>query len=176
MVWQMAESYPGEPMALLKSEFGHMYCMRVLSEDRPEYVKIMLATQLSGFEIGEDMRAIFGPLLGSGVFAAEGELWKISDFDPFDRHSLQDIAQIKNRLHKGYADGISRFAMDASTEFLFGHNTQTLSAGLPYPFYVPLTAASAPEHRSIKFATALKCAAYTTSTPTTSSSLSLESY
>ncbi|KAJ6563339.1 cytochrome P450 [Mycena vulgaris] len=179
MVRQMAESYPGEPMALLEREFGHTYCMRVLFEDRfitsePEYVKIMLATQFSGFEKGEDTRAIFGPLLGSGVFAADGEYLflfhramtrpffkrdRISDFELFDRHSLQAIAQIKNRLHEGYAvdfqDVISRFAMDASTEFLFGHDAQTLSAGLPYPFYVPLTAASAPEHRSTKFAAAL---------------------
>ncbi|KAJ7732923.1 cytochrome P450 [Mycena maculata] len=171
--------YPGEPLMLLAKKMGHIYSARVFFEDRffvtePEYIKIMLATQFNNFEKGEDSREIFGTLLGLGVFAADGELWKfhramtrpffkrdrVSDFDLFDRHSNHAIAQIKKRIGEvhpfDFQDLISRFAMDSSGEFLFGHDAQTLSAGLPYPFYVPQTASAlGSEHMSTKFAAAL---------------------
>ncbi|KAJ7689971.1 cytochrome P450 [Mycena rosella] len=174
----MAERYPGEPLAILSKKVGYTFSLRVLFEDRfftsePEHLKIMLATQFNSFEKGEDLRAVFGPLLGSGVFAADGDLWKfhramtrpffkrdrISDFELFDRHSLDAIVHIKKRLKEGYPfdfqDMVSRFAMDASGEFLFGHDAHTLAAGLPYPFYLPLPATSAPVHPSTDFAAAL---------------------
>ncbi|KAJ7463233.1 cytochrome P450 [Mycena latifolia] len=175
---EMADSYPGEGPAVLAKTVGYTFDMRVLFEDRfftaePEYLKIILATQFDSFEKGEDTRAIFGSLLGSGVFGADGDLWKfhramtrpffkrdrVSDFELFDRHSLDAIAQIKKRLYEGYPvdfqDMISRFAMDSSGEFLFGHDAQTLASGLPYPFYVPLPETSGPAHASTKFAAAL---------------------
>jgi hypothetical protein len=34
---------------------------------------------------------------------------------------------------------VSRFAIDTSTEYLFGHDFRTLSAGLPYPASSPLS-------------------------------------
>ncbi|KAJ7480774.1 cytochrome P450 [Mycena latifolia] len=156
----MADSYPCEPLALLGKTVGQMFSVRLLFKDRvfglggtvttePEHLKF------NSFEKGDDMRAIFDPLLGTGVFAADGEFWKfhramtrpffkrdrISDFKPFDRHSLDAIAQIRRRLHEGYAidfhDMISRSAMDASGESLFGDNAQTLAAGLPYRASAP---------------------------------------
>ncbi|KAJ7512111.1 cytochrome P450 [Mycena galericulata] len=173
---QFATRFPGEPLALIARKQGHTFSMRVLFEDRffttePEHLKIMLATQFTDFEKGEDTRAIFGPLLGSGVFAADGELWKfhramtrpffkrdrVSDFELFDRHSHEAIAHVKQRLREGYPidfqDMISRFALDSSGEFLFGHDAHTLGAGLPYPFYVPQAATS--ESASTRFAAAL---------------------
>ncbi|KAJ7155172.1 cytochrome P450 [Mycena filopes] len=153
---EMGKRYPGEPIALICKELGHMFCMRVLFENRfftsePEHLKSILATQFNSFEKGEDSRVIFGPLLGSGVFIVDGDLWKfhramtrpvfkrdrISDFELFDRHSQHAVAQIKKRLHEGhpvdFQDLISRFAMDTSAEFLFGRDPHTLSAPLPYP-------------------------------------------
>jgi hypothetical protein len=54
---------------------------------------------------------------------------------------------------------ISRFAMDSSGEFLFGHNAHTLAAGLPYPSSVPVSAIStADADASNAFATALSLA------------------
>ncbi|KAJ7802611.1 hypothetical protein B0H14DRAFT_2614182 [Mycena olivaceomarginata] len=65
---------------------------------------------------------------------------RISDFELFDRHSRDAIASIQNRLREGYPidfqDVVSRFAMDSSSEFLFGHNPHTLAAGLPYPSHI----------------------------------------
>ncbi|KAJ6626539.1 cytochrome P450 [Mycena sp. CBHHK59/15] len=182
----MAKRYPGEPLALIAKDAGHTFSMRVLFEDRffttePEYLKIILATQFNSFEKGEDTRAIFGALLGSGVFGADGEFHRamtrpffkrdrISDFELFDRHSRDAITQIKKRLHEDTpstfrCDMISRFAMDSSGEFLFGHDAQTLSAGLPYPFYAPSTATSASDHTSTKFAAALNSGPFGASWP-----------
>lgn len=52
---------------------------------------------------------------------------------------------------------ISRFAMDASSEFLFGHNAHTLAAGLPYPFSSSPSSPQAAESSSAstEFAAAL---------------------
>ncbi|KAJ7282384.1 hypothetical protein C8J57DRAFT_1710566 [Mycena rebaudengoi] len=44
--------------------------------------------------------------------------------------------------------------MDTSSEFLFGHDAKTLSAGLPYPFYAT-SGTAVTEHASTNFAAAL---------------------
>jgi hypothetical protein len=54
---------------------------RVLFQNRiitsePDYIKAILATQFDEFEKGPEIRQVFNPLLGTGVFAADGELWK----------------------------------------------------------------------------------------------------
>ena len=62
---------------------------------------------------------------------------RVSDFDVFDRHADQVIAKLKVRFKEGIAvdiqDILSRFTLDTATEFLFGQDVNTLSAGLPYP-------------------------------------------
>ncbi|KAJ7769936.1 cytochrome P450 [Mycena metata] len=45
--------------------------------------------------------------------------------------------------------------MDASSEFLFGRDAQTLSVTLPYPFYVPVPQTSGSTDSSTEFAAAL---------------------
>ncbi|KAJ7258451.1 cytochrome P450 monooxygenase pc-3 [Mycena haematopus] len=170
--------YPGEPLALLTKTLGNIFCLRILFENRfftcePEHLKILLSTEFNSFEKGEDTRVIFEPLLGSGIFSADGELWKfhramtrpffkrdrVSDFELFDRHSNDAISAIKTRSSEGYPidfqDIVSRFAMDSSSEFLFGHNAHTLAAGLPYPSYV---AAATNTDASSAFASALNLA------------------
>lgn len=59
----------------------------------PEYIKIILATQFDQFEkgvdsfgpltmhfvnndVGPEIRWLFRPLLGTGVFAVDGDLWR----------------------------------------------------------------------------------------------------
>jgi hypothetical protein len=62
---------------------------------------------------------------------------RIAHFDIFDRHATDAINRMKQRLKEGYPvdfqDAISRFTLDSATEFLFGSDVQSLSAGLPYP-------------------------------------------
>ncbi|KAJ6450403.1 cytochrome P450 [Mycena sanguinolenta] len=151
--------HPAEPLTQLTKSLGNIYCLRILFENRfftcePEHMKILLATGFNSFEKGEDTRVVFEPLLGSGIFSSDGELWKfhramtrpffkrdrLSDFELFDRHSNEAVSAIKDRLREGhpidFQDVVSRFAMDSSSEFLFGRNPHTLAAGLPYPSYV----------------------------------------
>ncbi|KAF9448162.1 cytochrome P450 monooxygenase pc-2 [Macrolepiota fuliginosa MF-IS2] len=138
---------------------------RVLFENRiitaePDYIKIILATQFDHFEKGAETRWLLQPLLGTGVFAADGELWKfhrsmtrpffsrdrISHFDIFDRHAEDALDRLAERLGKGVAvdfqDLVGRFTLDSATEFLFGRDVQSLSGALPYPYDHPSHASS----------------------------------
>ena len=92
---------------------------------------------------------------------------RITDFDNFERHADDVIEQMKDRLRAGHAidfqvnlfrslgfrfanhqsmngqrysqDAISRFTLDSASEFLLGHDVQSLSSGLPYPFNVTIS-------------------------------------
>jgi hypothetical protein len=49
---------------------------------------------------------------------------------------------------------VSRFTLDSATDFLFGNDVRSLSAGLPYPYNSPLSASYAHSHPSNVFAQA----------------------
>ncbi|KAF8804608.1 cytochrome P450 [Phlegmacium glaucopus] len=147
---------------------GYAFNTRILFQNRmvtaePEHIKEILATQFEKYEKGPEFREITHPLLGSGVFAADGELWKfhrsmtrpfftkdrISHFENFDRHADEAINQIKTRFREGYAvdiqDVAARFTLDSATEFLFGNDVHSLTAGIPYPHNSPQPAAASEE-------------------------------
>ncbi|KAF7798790.1 hypothetical protein EIP86_010015 [Pleurotus ostreatoroseus] len=99
----------------------------------------------------------FKTVLGTGVFNADGEMWKfhrnmtrpfftkerISHFDIFDRHADEALRLLRERLHEGHPvdiqDLMGRFTLDSATEYLFGQNVDSLSAPLPYPPSSPLS-------------------------------------
>ena len=62
---------------------------------------------------------------------------RISDFDVFDRHADDAMRQAKLRLAEGYPidfqDLVARFTLDSATEYLFGKDVHSQSAGLAYP-------------------------------------------
>jgi hypothetical protein len=68
---------------------------------------------------------------------------RISDFDIFEKHAENAIHQMKIRLREGYPvdfqDVASRFTLDSATEFLFGKDVRSLSAGIVYPPKSPLS-------------------------------------
>ncbi|KAJ6601659.1 cytochrome P450 monooxygenase pc-2 [Mycena sp. CBHHK59/15] len=155
-----SEIYPGEPLAFHALHLGYTFSVRLFFQNRmitsePENIKAILATEFNGFEKGSEFRNVMEPLLGTGVFAADGNTLlnkfhrqmarpffhreRISDFDLFDRYAENAINQFKARLQEGYPadfqDMVSRFTMDAATSFLFNQDAHSLSAGLPYPFY-----------------------------------------
>ncbi|KAJ3512958.1 hypothetical protein NLJ89_g3229 [Agrocybe chaxingu] len=117
----------------------------------PEGHSIILASGFDKFEKGSEFREVFKPLLGSGVFAADGDLWKfhrsmtrpfftkdrISDFDNFERQAEEAIGQLKSRLREGYPvdiqDMAARFTLDSATEFLFGNDVRSLASPISYP-------------------------------------------
>ncbi|THU81667.1 cytochrome P450 [Dendrothele bispora CBS 962.96] len=154
----MRSGYPAEQLRHRLDTLGHTFNMRILFTDRiftaePEHIKAFLATQFEHFEKGEDSRSTFDSLLGTGVFAADGDLWKfhrtltrpffnrdrISHFDIFDRHAEEAISQMRERFRQGWAvdfqEVVSRFTIDSATEFLFGKDIGTLNEPLAYPFY-----------------------------------------
>ncbi|CAA7262215.1 unnamed protein product [Cyclocybe aegerita] len=156
MVENLKHGYPAEPFRRWAEGYGHTYRIHLLTEtalftDDPDAIKAMLATQFEAFEKGPIFQDQIDALLGTGVFNSDGEMWKfhrgitrpfftrerISDFDIYARNADRSLKQAKKRLAEGYSidfqDLVSRFTLDSATEFLFGHNVSSLSAGLPYP-------------------------------------------
>lgn len=154
--WEYHFGYIGNLVTNWGEQFGHTMSVMVFWEPRiftsdPEYIKRMLATDFEHFEKGSMFRSYMRSLLGTGVFNADGELWKfhrsmsrqfftrdrISDFDNFDRHADLALSKLRNRLREGVAvdlqDLFCRFTLDSASEFLFGSDLQSLSADLPYP-------------------------------------------
>ncbi|KAH9858786.1 cytochrome P450 [Lenzites betulinus] len=150
------QRFPRDVLFRLSQMYGNtfviqLYYMKRLFTSEPEHIKAILATDFGSFEKGPGFRSQMKSLLGVGVFNADGDLWKfhrsmarpffskdrISHFDIFDRHALDSISQLKTRMKEGYAvdwqDLVSRFTLDSATEFLFGKDVRSLSAGLPYP-------------------------------------------
>jgi cytochrome P450 len=152
----VAQGYPGDSFLEWSQRYGNTYQMRLLSDNRafttePEHVKQILATQFNAFEKGPYLQKIFQPFLGTGVFNSDGEMWKfhramtrpfftrerISHFEMFDSNSDRALKLGKARLREGYPidiqDLAARFTLDSATQFLFGSNVDSLSAGLAYP-------------------------------------------
>jgi cytochrome P450 len=138
----------------------------------PEYIKATLATQFESFEKGPMFNDQMREILGTGVFNSDGEMWKfhramtrpffskdrISHFHIFDKHASEALALLKAHLNEGFPvdiqDLASRFTMDSATEFLFGQNVHSLSAGIPHPHYSPLSKLTNHDHPANKFSRA----------------------
>ncbi|PPQ73503.1 hypothetical protein CVT24_007649 [Panaeolus cyanescens] len=167
---------------------GYTFNRRLLFQNRiitaePQHIKAILATQFDEFEKGPEVRYLFSPLLGTGVFAADGELWKfhrsmarpffskdrISHFENFDRHAEDALRQLKERLREGhpvdFQDLIARFTLDSATEFLFGNDAKSLAGGLPYPHYIQSSNSNTQfnDHPSSRFVNAFSQAQSVTS-------------
>ncbi|OAX41096.1 cytochrome P450 [Rhizopogon vinicolor AM-OR11-026] len=122
----------------------------------------ILATKFKSFAKGPMFWDQVHSLLGTGVFNSDGEPAqsteyrfhrsmtrpffskdRISHFDIFEKHATDAINQLKMRLRDGYPvdfqDMVSRFTLDSATEFLFGKDVCSLSAGLIYPPSSPLS-------------------------------------
>ncbi|KAJ3515203.1 hypothetical protein NLJ89_g1903 [Agrocybe chaxingu] len=148
--------FPAEHFRRWSETYGPTYRMNMLSTtaiftDDPEFIKTMLATQFDAFEKGPLFREQMESLLGTGVFNADGQMWKfhrsltrpfftrerLSDFDIYDRNAETALTLARQRLAQGHSvnfqDLFGRFTLDSATEFLFGHSVDSLSAGLPYP-------------------------------------------
>ncbi|KAF7323743.1 hypothetical protein MKEN_00595300 [Mycena kentingensis (nom. inval.)] len=117
----------------------------------PEYMKIVLATDFANYEKGSWLRGCMSSVLGTGVFASDGDMWRfhrqmtrpffnrerISDFDIFAHHADRAIALIQAAQHPiDFQDLASRFTMDSATSFLFGVCADTLQGALPLPHNV----------------------------------------
>ncbi|KAI0332394.1 cytochrome P450 monooxygenase pc-2 [Cubamyces sp. BRFM 1775] len=156
--------YMGEGLWDKVDELGHLHSIELLwnwmyMTDDANVIKAMLATDFAHFEKGAHFRELLKSVLGTGVFNADGDLWKfhrsmtrpyfsrdrISHFALFDVHADTAIRKMKERLRAGHADLIQRFTLDSATEFLFGACVHSLKSPLPLPHsHVDLTASSQP--------------------------------
>ncbi|KAK0481269.1 cytochrome P450 [Armillaria novae-zelandiae] len=156
IVDSVKDGYPDEAFHDWSEKYGSIFSFAVFSDTRlftidPEHVKAILTTEFQNFEKGAFSFAATKSLLGEGIFNVDGDMWKfhrtmtrplfnknrISDFDNFERHAVSTIRLIKARLREGYPvnfqDAVARFTLDSSTEYLFGKDVNSISAGLPYP-------------------------------------------
>ncbi|KAG9317011.1 cytochrome P450 [Chiua virens] len=168
--------YLGETLEQQRQEIGNTFTTRIFWENKlvttePEHVKAILATQFNSFAKGPISYDMTKSLLGTGVFNSDGDIWKfhrsmtrpfftrdrITDFETFERHTDDAITQTKARLKQGhpvdFQDMISRFTLDSATDFLFGKDVCSLSAGLVYPPKSPLSSnVEAQNHPANQFA------------------------
>ncbi|KAH8818590.1 cytochrome P450 [Flagelloscypha sp. PMI_526] len=137
-------------------EYGPTLCLNLFGERRilttePDYIKSILATDFESFGKGDIFMDQMKSLLGTGVFNADGEVWKfhrnasrkffvkerVQDFDNFDRHAeiaiKLAIEKAENGMAFDFQDLVGRFTLDSATEFLFGTDVKSLEAGLAFP-------------------------------------------
>ncbi|PCH44301.1 cytochrome P450 [Wolfiporia cocos MD-104 SS10] len=119
---------------------------RILTSD-PNHMKAILATNFQSFEKGDYFRRQMNSVLGTGVFNADGDLWKfhrslsrpffsrdrISDFETFGLHADEATLAIcaRNGSAIDIQDVLFRFTLDSATEFLLGSCVHSLYAVLP---------------------------------------------
>ncbi|KAJ3511197.1 hypothetical protein NLJ89_g4236 [Agrocybe chaxingu] len=148
--------YPADNLFEWAQEYGNSYRFNLFTAKffvtlEPDHVKAILATQFDSFVKGPMFLSQMDTLLGSGVFNADGEMWKfhramtrpfftrerISDFEIYERNCDVSLSQARVRLTEGYPvefqDLVSRFTLDSATEFLFGESVGSLCAGIAYP-------------------------------------------
>ncbi|KAI6099104.1 cytochrome P450 [Pisolithus sp. B1] len=138
-------------------EYGPIINFRIMFEDKifttePEHIKAILATQFNSFEKGKPSTGVaiafsyndFRSRVLGRTKRSTGN-WSVqlgrrnmevpSLYDP--THTEDALSQAKARLQEGYPvdfqDMVGRFTLDSATEFLFGKNVDSLSAGLVYP-------------------------------------------
>ncbi|KAJ7679274.1 cytochrome P450 [Mycena polygramma] len=119
-------------------------------------MKFVSSTGFVHFEKGILWHERIDKLLGTGLFNAEGELWKtgramarpffakerISDFEIFERTSATTLDLIATRSRENLPidvqDLLFRFTLDSASEFLFGMKLDTLAQPLTVPGKVKL--------------------------------------
>ncbi|KAJ7157255.1 cytochrome P450 [Mycena filopes] len=119
-------------------------------------IKFVCSTGASHFEKGIGWHERVDKLFGTGIFNAEGEIWKtgratarpffakerISDFDIFEQNSVSALDLMASRAHAhlplDIQDLAARFTLDVAAQFLCGMKLDTLSQPLLVPGKVKL--------------------------------------
>ena len=119
----------------------NMLGARVVNTIDPENIKTVLATKFSDFALGSRREDAFTPLIGHGIFTADGAAWKksrglirpnfandkVTTFAMLEKHVanfLDNIAGNGSLVDLG--DLFHRFTADTATEFLFGQSLHSL--------------------------------------------------
>ncbi|KAB8273783.1 cytochrome P450 [Aspergillus minisclerotigenes] len=128
---------------------GNTFATSVLGDDdiftaEPENIKTILAVKFKQFELGETRRRTFHPLLGDGIFAADGPQWEhsrtllrpsftrtqIAATDLHERHIQRLISRIpRDGSTVDLQELFFNLTLDTATEFLFGESVESLRPG-----------------------------------------------
>lgn len=134
----------------------HLFGNRIISTHEPENVKALLASQFGTFDLGEQRRALFWPLLGNGIFTQSAREWKhsremmrpqftrdqVSDLELEERHVQNMMSALDARLNEGKGgsgwtdvvdlqDLFFRLTLDSATEFLLGESADSQLQHIP---------------------------------------------
>ncbi|KAF1842622.1 cytochrome P450 52A12 [Cucurbitaria berberidis CBS 394.84] len=119
---------------------NRMVTMPIIATCEPENVKTILSLKFKDYSFGNRQKA-FTPLLGHGIFNADGERWsnsrhllrpnfardQVADLEAFERHFK---LMLKHLPRDGKTVDLQklffRFTIDSATEFLFNHSTNSL--------------------------------------------------
>ncbi|KAJ7829260.1 cytochrome P450 [Mycena leptocephala] len=149
---------PGELLAILARDLGFTFSTRLLF-NLGEIFKTISSQEAKNFEKGTEFRQIMFPLLGTGLFNADGDMWKCippkNDTPILSPRARQQFRHLQKRWRStnpacarahpvDVADIILRFTLDDTTSVLFNHDLHCLDAGLRYPHYVSDTACTRP--------------------------------
>ena len=110
----------------------------------PENLKALMATNFKSFNLADNRKAAFIPLLGEGIFTTDGPAWhqsrellrpnfvraQVADLEAFEVHvnHLMDAIP-RDGSTVDLQDLFFRLTMDSATEFLFGESTNCLAPG-----------------------------------------------
>jgi cytochrome P450 len=126
-------------------KFGNTYHSRVVNVPmittcEPENVKTILSLRFKDYNFAHRQPA-FGPLLGHGIFNADGERWsnsrqllrpnfardQVADIEAFERHFNLMLKHIpKDGSTVDLQNLFFHLTLDTATEFLFNHSTNSL--------------------------------------------------
>jgi cytochrome P450 len=112
----------------------------VIATCEPENIKTILSLKFKDYSFGNRTKG-FTPLLGHGIFNADGERWansrhllrpnfardQVADLEAFERHFKLMLKHIpKDGSTVDLQELFFRLTIDTATEFLFNHSTNTL--------------------------------------------------
>ncbi|ESZ92114.1 hypothetical protein SBOR_7493 [Sclerotinia borealis F-4128] len=131
---------------------GQILDTEIIITRDPSLVQFILQTESHKWEIGAQRREIWSPLLGDGIFTAQGDAWKhsrqlvrpqfsrdrVSDLDLEERHiqALFGRQELQN-TETGWTEKVDlaplflNLTLDVSTEFLYGKSVHSQDAGNP---------------------------------------------
>lgn len=110
----------------------------------PENLKAVMANNFKNFNLADNRKATFIPLLGEGIFTTDGPAWhrsrellrpnfvraQVADLEAFEVHvnHLMDAIP-RDGSTVDLQELFFRLTMDSATEFLFGESTNCLAPG-----------------------------------------------
>jgi hypothetical protein len=119
---------------------SRIVAMPLIQTIEPENIKTILSLKFKDYSLGARGKA-FAPLLGHGIFNADGERWansrhllrpnfardQVGDLEAFERHFKLMLKHVpKDGSTVDLQELFFRLTIDSATEFLFNHSTNSL--------------------------------------------------